>query len=57
MRCDECDMNDTFRIVEDDEQEVTIEFDDEFDVDNYFYSKENINECFEEVFASNDATR
>ena len=42
----ECDDYDTFGIVEDDEQEVVIEFDDEFDVENYFYNKENLNEYF-----------
>ena len=53
----EFDFHGPFGVVEDDEQEVAIEFDDEFDVDDSFYNKENLNEYFEEWFASNDAER
>ena len=53
----ECDIHHIFGVVEDDEKEVTIEFDDEFYVDDSFYNKENLNKYFEEGFASNDATR
>ena len=53
----ECDIRDDFGIVEDDKQEVAIEFDDEFYVDDSFCNKENLNEKFEEVFDSNNAAR
>ena len=53
----EFDFHGPFGVVEDDEQEVAIEFDDEFDVDYYFCGKENFNEDFEEGFANDDVLR
>ena len=57
MSDNECDVHDTFGVVEDDEQEVAIEFDDEFDADDSFCNKENLNEYFWEGFSSNDVAR
>ena len=56
MSDNECDTHDTFGVVKCYEQEVAIQFDDEFDAYDSFYNKENIIQHFVEGFDSN-ATR